>query len=158
MCGPARSAGRTDTPLPAPPLPIARWRRRHEAPPPRPVFVPSRPRASHRAPRRAPDTRGLPRSRVSASRHSRCYGLVTSVRIEPSHVPSGPESWAGVPGGDYLAPAGARTLAGRRTERPPRPPPAPPLRGGRPRQPPIGTLGEEASPIRSPLLLREPAP
>lgn len=66
-------------------------------PHPRPAFVPSRPRASLRAPRRAPDTRGLPRSRVSASRHSRCYDLVTSVRTEPSHVPSGPESWAGGP-------------------------------------------------------------
>lgn len=56
------------------------------------------------------------------------YGLVTSLRTESSHVPSGPESWARVPSCDCLPPAGARTLAGRRTERPPRPPPAPPLR------------------------------
>lgn len=80
MCGPARSAGRTGPPLPAPPLSLAKWRRRHEAPPPRPAFVPSRPLASHRAPRRAPDTRGLPRSQGSASRHSR--------RLRPSYLTS----------------------------------------------------------------------
>lgn len=53
--GPKRFAGRSRPPQPVPACPSARlrparstrWRRRREAPPPRPAFVPSGPRASH---------------------------------------------------------------------------------------------------------------
>lgn len=113
---------------------------------------------------------GLAQGPTPSPRHARAapvssLGVATLAMLRPSYLssnrtvarPERPgELGRGVPGGDCLAPAGARTLAGRRTERPPRPPPAPPLRGGRSRQPPIGTFGEEASPIRSPLLRESP--
>lgn len=164
MCGPARSAGRAAPPPPAPPLASAPRaphgggegpRRPH---PGQPLCPPGRgPRTGPHA--EAASARGRPGSRLSAPRHSR--------RLRPLYLTSNrtvarPDAargaGPGVPGGDCLPPGGARALAGGKTERPPRPPPAPPLRGGRPRHPPIRTLGEEASPIRSPLRLRGPAP
>lgn len=183
-CAPARCAA-PRAPQAAPPLlrPAPHLRRTSAPPAPPAPPLASAPRAPHgggegprrphpgqplcppgRGPRTGPhaeaaSARGRPGSRLSAPRHSR--------RLRPLYLTSNrtvarPDAargaGPGVPGGDCLPPGGARALAGGKTERPPRPPPAPPLRGGRPRHPPIRTLGEEASPIRSPLRLRGPAP
>lgn len=164
MCGSARSAGRAAPPPPAPPLASAPRaphgggegpRRPH---PGQPLCPPGR--GPRTGPHAEPQARGGGRGLDSRRRHTRAgYGLFTSLRTEPSRVRRRPRgAGPGVPGCDCQPPGGARALAGGKTERPPRPPPAPPLRGGRPRHPPIRTLGEEASPIRSPLRLRGPAP
>lgn len=56
-----------------------------------------------------PGTRGgCPGSLESPCRNTR-LATVYLPHSEPSRVPSGPESWAGVPGGDSGPPAGART-------------------------------------------------
>lgn len=108
----------------------ARWRRTHEAPPPRPAFVPSGLRASHRIPHAEPQARGecpvsslgaatleraaafLPHSATAHVRAPRLAG--PGSQTATTSLPRSPHSWGG------------------RAERPPRPPPLPLLRGGRP--------------------------
>lgn len=161
-CGPTRSAGRASPPQPVPPFASTphgpqdggeRARRPHCG---QPLCPPGRgpPTGS---PTRSPGHEGNAPSRVLAPRHSsRPQPFLP--HSAPPHVPSGPRSWARVPGGDNGASHGRPHSWGGRAERPPRPPPLPLLRGGRPMKQPIQTLRSDASPIHSSRLPWEPAP
>lgn len=121
--GPKRFAGRSRPPQPVPACPSARlrparstrWRRRREAPPPRPAFVPSGPRASHWVshwvPHAEPQARGeCPVSSLGAATLAPATAFFFFLPYSaPPHVRSSSGSWARVPGGDDWPPAGTRT-------------------------------------------------